>query len=259
MDVFWFEQRESDVSANDVWLSGYEADCLARMKFPKRRADWRLGRWTAKRGIATVLALSDEPAQLCRISIRAAPSGAPEAFVDEEPAGLAISLSHRQRRAVCAMTRGPAALGCDLEVVEPRSTAFMTDYFAMEELALLGQTSEADHLATLLWSAKESALKALRTGLRVDTREVVVTGIGDPFCRPCEMDASNRKSSLTWQFLDVVCRTGEVLQGWWNCTDRLVRTVIGAGGRPVLNILQMPAGTPESLSMSTAQPVSRPV
>lgn len=253
MDVFWFEQSESDVPAHDVWLSGYEADCLSRMKFPKRRADWRLGRWTAKRGIASLLGLNHESGQLARISIRAALSGAPQAFVDGEPADLVISLSHRQGRAVCAVTNCCAGLGCDLELVEPRSIGFMTDYFAAEELRMLRQIPDVDRVATLLWSAKESALKAVTAGLRMDTREVAVTSIGALMWRPTEL--GTRRAS-TWQHLDVVCRTGEVFQGWWNCTDTLVRTVMVVGSRPILKILQMPIPTSNVLRRSTLlQPV----
>jgi phosphopantetheinyl transferase len=35
-------------------------------------------------------------------------------------------------------------------------------------------------LLALLWSAKESALKLLREGLRLDTRHVVVSFLGEP-------------------------------------------------------------------------------
>ena len=64
------------------------------------------------------------------------------------------------------------ALGCDLEVIEPRSEEFVADYFTTEEQKMVSQAPIADRskLLALLWSAKESALKALREGLRFDTR-----------------------------------------------------------------------------------------
>ena len=67
-------------------------------------------------------------------------------------------------------------MGCDLEMIEPRSDAFVADYFTVEEQALVARASAADRsrLLALLWSAKESALKALRAGLRLDTRCVIV-------------------------------------------------------------------------------------
>ncbi len=52
------------------------------------------------------------------------------------------------------------------------SDAFVADYFAPEEQTLIAHSSPADRelMLALLWSAKESALKALREGLRLDTR-----------------------------------------------------------------------------------------
>ena len=68
------------------------------------------------------------------------------------------------------------ALGCDLELVEPRSDRFVADYLtAAEQQLVLGAGPERDLVANLIWSAKESALKVLRVGLRRDTRSVEVT------------------------------------------------------------------------------------
>ena len=62
MDVYWLEQVEGDVPPNDDWLSASEAACLARLRFAKRRADWRLGRWTAKCAVSEYLSLQRPPA-----------------------------------------------------------------------------------------------------------------------------------------------------------------------------------------------------
>ena len=76
-----------------------------------------------------------------------------------------------------------AELGCDLEIIEPRSDAFVADYFTTEEQALIARASAADRprLLALLWSAKESALKALHEGLRLDTRCVIVSPFDESF------------------------------------------------------------------------------
>ena len=72
-------------------------------------------------------------------------------------------------------------LGCDLEIVEPRSDAFVADYFTAEEQEVVRQACPADRFAliALIWSAKESALKALQSGLRIDTRSLSVA-LDDP-------------------------------------------------------------------------------
>jgi phosphopantetheinyl transferase (holo-ACP synthase) len=70
---------------------------------PKRRADWRLGRWTAKHAVAACLNLPDEPSTFADIEIRAASSGAPEVFLQDRQAEIAISLSHSSGTALCTL------------------------------------------------------------------------------------------------------------------------------------------------------------
>src|SRR5271166_1659982 len=100
MNVHWLEQTEADVPADNDWLSAPEAVRLNAMRIAKRRADWRLGRWTAKRALSVILDLPAYPL-FRKIEIRAAASGAPEAFFDNRPAALTISLSHRAGIAAC--------------------------------------------------------------------------------------------------------------------------------------------------------------
>ena len=78
------------------------------------------------------------------------------------------------------MAAADGVLGCDLEVIEPHSDAFITDFFTAEEQALITKASAEDRflVATLLWSAKESALKALHAGLRLGTLSVAVIPAG---------------------------------------------------------------------------------
>src|SRR5208282_5095496 len=143
MNVYWLEQTEADVPTENDWLSANEAVCLNALRFPKRRADWRLGRWTAKCALSATLDVPAHPKAFKRIEIRPAPSGAPEAFFDNQPAGTAISLSHRSGIAACAVAMSGGEIGCDLEVVEPRSDAFVADYFTIEEQALVARASAA--------------------------------------------------------------------------------------------------------------------
>ena len=218
IDVSWLEQTVADVPAEDYWLSAGEAGRLCGMRFPKRRADWKLGRWTAKRALAVYWNLPADLRSLARLEIRSAASGAPEAFLGDGPAPVTISISHRAGRAACAIARPEAALGCDLEIVEPRCDAFAADYFTVEEQELLAQASPADRfqLLALLWSAKESALKALRVGLRLDTRSVAVNNVAGQF--PGDGD---------WHPL-CVHYNGHGFHGWWRQTGNLVRTMVAA-------------------------------
>jgi len=220
MQVYWLEQSESDVpnqptEAMDVsWLSASERVRLDALRFPNRRADWLLGRWTAKRAVAQWLKLSGNPQDLATVDIRAAADGAPEVLLAGDPAPVAISLSHRAGSAVCAVAPEGTALGCDLELIEPRSEIFVADYFSAEERDLvdLQETPPArSRLVNLIWSAKESALKALRTGLRLDTRCVVV---------------SPGNGTGLWHPLQVRHDSGRVFKGWWQTRGHTVRTVV---------------------------------
>ena len=216
MDVYWLEQAEAEVPAGDEWLGEHEAARLSGMRFAKRRADWRLGRWTAKNAVAMSLGLARHHRALREVEIRAAPSGAPEVFLCGERMPATISLSHRAGRGICAVSVSGGDLGCDLELVEPRSDAFLADYFTAEERRLVANAPAPDRfrLGTLIWSAKESALKALAAGLRFDTRAVAVAVAG--------------AAGDGWSRLTVASAGGPVFQGWWQVTGDLVRTVVSA-------------------------------
>ena len=129
MDVYWLEQSAADLPAQNDWLSASDRTRLNAMRFEKRRDDWRLGRWTAKLAVAAYLDLPTDLPALAEIEIRPAPSGAPEVFLANQPAEVTISLSHRDGMAICAVAASGVALGCDLEIVEPRSDAFVTRLF----------------------------------------------------------------------------------------------------------------------------------
>ena len=86
MDVYWLEQTEAEVPSESDWLSASEATRLDGMRFAKRHADWRLGRWTGKRALAIYWKLPSHPRILTDIEVRPAASGAPEVFVANKPA-----------------------------------------------------------------------------------------------------------------------------------------------------------------------------
>lgn len=214
--VHWLEQAAADVPATDDWLAPAERARQAELRAPGRRADWRLGRWTAKRAVAARLAVAGSTPAPAAVEVRAAADGAPEVLVGGRPAPLAISLSHRAGLAVCMAAPAGAALGCDLELVEPRSDAFVADYLTAPERAAVQAATATDRplLVTLLWSAKESALKALRAGLRLDTRWVAV--------EPPAPAGPGRWRPLTVRHP----ATGRVFPGWWRHDAGRVLTMV---------------------------------
>lgn len=241
MSIFWLQQTVADLPTDNAWLCANERLRLSAMKFTKRRNDWRLGRWTAKCAIAAYLGWRTESSVLDRIEIRAATSGAPEAFIAEQRAALGVSLSHCAGRAIAAVVSSEAAVGCDLETIEPRLDAFVRDYFTSEEQLLVENMPAPSRpaLVTLLWSAKESALKAMHQGLRLDTRSVLVKSVGrdrhsgygvqtsdkhaTQELRPTDRECSQHE----WRALQLLYTTeGRMFHGWWQSAGNFVRTMV---------------------------------
>jgi 4'-phosphopantetheinyl transferase len=203
--IRWLARGVRDVPESGDWLAPAEAARLATLRFPKRRSELRLARWTAKLALAAALGLDDDAGTLAGIEIRAAATGAPAVFLGEEPAPVAVSLTDRADWAVCVVAPGGLAVGCDLELVEPRSDAFLRTWLTPSEQDLVSGAApggERQVLANLVWSAKESALKALQTGLRRDTRSV-------------QVDVVDRVGDGRWARLRVRAMEGVAFAGWW--------------------------------------------
>lgn len=216
MLVYWMEQEQKDLPEHDAWLCPDEMEKLQSLRFSKRRADWRLGRWTAKCTVASRFGWPLQSAVLREIEIRATSSGAPQVVAARVQKPVTISISHCGGRAICAISSSDIKLGCDLELIEPRSEAFIADYFTREEQSRIDRTPDSERftLVTLLWSAKESALKAMHQGLRLDTRSLHVN-----LCQG-SADVSG------WSPLHVHFLDHQIFPGCWSQTDSRVRTLI---------------------------------
>jgi 4'-phosphopantetheinyl transferase len=168
----WLTRSLADVPAADGWLSVRERATLADLHAQRRRADWRLGRWAAKAALCAWCG-----AGLAEVEIVASAGGAPEAVVSGERAPVALSLSHRDGRALAVVADAGVAIGCDLEVVEPRSEAFLSTWLTPAERAIVKSAGSAgrSQLANLIWTAKEAAAKARAEGLRLDVRQAIVS------------------------------------------------------------------------------------
>ncbi len=204
----WLIRCRADVPAGDGWLGPTERDVLARLRIAPRREAWRLGRWTAKSAASAFLGLPP-----VRIEILAAPDGAPEVWVGGERAAVSLSLSHRAGRALAVVAAAPAVVGCDLEVVEPRSGAFVREWLAPPEQALVAGLADAARARTVngLWTAKEAVAKVRREGLRLDVRHAVVD-IPPP-------GPGWRALRVRWD--------GRTTAGWWRDEPGWVMAVAG--------------------------------
>jgi 4'-phosphopantetheinyl transferase len=210
-----------DDPASLDWLSVQEKRRLELLRFPKRRAEWLLGRRTAKMLLLSSLASlrGIDPGSL---SIENEPEGAPCAFQGGERLDLSLSISHRGRLALCAFCEGQdCSLGADIEKIESRNEVFAEDYFTrVEQNQLDGSAgAERDRLVTLIWSAKEAALKALLKGLRLDTRSVEISRI------------SSVNSGWGGFMVRSDQTTAGVWRGWWQVWGEYVLTLALLGPR----------------------------
>ncbi len=227
MLTWWLARAEAHLPEPGGWLTAAERGRVDHARYTKRRMDYLLGRWTLKLAVAHVLGWPGDAATLARIEGRTAPDGAPELYIDGQHAARGVSLSDRAGCAVCLVAAAPAAVGCDLELVEPRSDAFVRDYLTgPEQRFVMAAGPERDLAANLMWSAKESALKVLRTGLRRDTRsvEVTVADIGPP--------------QRTWSPLEVRTHEGATFPGWWRRSGSFILTACWPGGGPAPEALE---------------------
>ncbi|KAA3624392.1 MAG: hypothetical protein DWQ02_23090 [Bacteroidetes bacterium] len=214
MIIYWCSRLLQDVPVSGDWLHPSEKLVADGFKFPKKRNDWLLGRWTAKNAVKSFLQKSFPHLDYSQIEIRAAEDGAPEVFFENKRLPVFISLSHSQGIGFCTITQPGFALGCDLEKIEPRSEYFVNDYFTKNEQALCSKSNYPELIANLIWSAKESTLKAIRTGLRVDPRL---------------MEVSFEKEGRTdhWQPLKVLAKnSGQTFFGHWRVVNDIVYTVV---------------------------------
>jgi len=213
------------------------------MRFAKRRTEYLLRRWVGKQAVAAVTGAPIDLPALSRIEVANRVSGAPYVLVDGRPVGLDVSLTDRAGWAVCVVGDDLSRVGCDVELVEPRSDGFATDYLTAAEQAFVAgrPPGEPRHEAVnLLWSAKESALKVLRTGLRRDTRTVEVT---------VEDVDPGDGADPGWGRLRIRTAEGTDLAGWWRRDGSFLLTVAAASSLPAPTVL------PGSAALAAATPV----
>ncbi len=222
----WLACSEESVPPGTDWLSERERGYLDTIRFTKRRTEFLLRRHTGKRAVAAALGRPEQGGDLARIEILNRLTGAPYVHVDGERAALDISLSDRAGWAVALIgsegSMAAGTLGIDLEIAEPRSPGFVSDFLTPREQAYVtGQPDEdARHAAAnLVWSAKEAALKVLRVGLRADTRTV-------------EVDARHEVDDDGWCRLTVRHVEGQEFPGWWRRDAAFLLTLAGLDPTP---------------------------
>jgi 4'-phosphopantetheinyl transferase len=240
----WMARGEHELPSTNDWLTRRESTRADELRFTKRRSEYLLRRWVCKQAVSVAAGLSGELTSLPRIEVGNRPSGAPVVYVDGELLGLDVSLTDRAGWAVCVVGEDLSRVGCDLEIVEPRSAGFVSDFLTAQEQAYVASrpVGDRDVAANLIWSAKESALKVLRTGLRRDTRSVEVALEPDP-------TGSAADNEPGWARLEVRTAEGGLFPGWWRRDGQFLVTVASEEARPAPQVLT------GSADLSSASPV----
>lgn len=158
--------------------------------------------------------------------VLAAPSGAPEVHVGGRAAPYVLSITHSHGFAAAALAPEGVRLGLDLERIEPRPSSFLEDWFTSSERAFVGASpaGEAALRATLVWSAKEAVMKALREGLRIAPRDVETVPAPGPADGLWRRFAGRGPGSAEWS-------------GWWSAMDGFVLAAVA----------DPPSGPPERI------------
>lgn len=214
--IYWILQNKTDVPTDDDWLSTNEKLILQGLKFPKRRGEWRLGRWTAKQLIHSCFKLiNNSDYEFPDLEVLPTEDGSPQVFLQGKSYPVKISISHRASVGFCVLSLANGSIGCDLELIEERSDAFISDYFTYEEKlkVIVAGDEEKPILANLIWSAKESVLKVLRQGLNSDTRSVIV-----------DVDTIQIKegwNEIRAKSLDI----NKNFWGWWQKKEKYILTI----------------------------------
>lgn len=216
--VHYSIQDWEQVPAERDWLTSVERVRLDGFRFQKRRRDWLSGRWTAKLALLDICGMARE--DIARFEIASADDGAPLPMLDGDVCDVRLSLSHSNRRAFCAVSKTATLLGCDIELVESRSAGFVETYFtdAESERIECADPEIRDLLVTMIWSAKESTLKALRTGLRADTRSVEVVDHSDG-------------SGDGWTTVRTIASGAGEFSGLWRRDGRFVQSIVARTAR----------------------------
>jgi len=187
----------------------------------EQTGDWENGR--PKSAVAAHLNLPRHYQGLRQIEILPDASGAPRVCVANESARLSISLTHREGKAACAITDNDIALGCDLEIIEPHSNALLQTTLLVKNRRQFPQSMVFSAIFSSPCSGAQKRVlsKPCETGLRADTRSVVINFLDVHSFAPCSPNGLNG-----WHSLQAHYGTDVMLHGWWQASGRWIRSLV---------------------------------
>lgn len=177
VSIAWIRER-GDTARTAIearHLSDEEAAQAAQFRLPKRRLEWLAGRLALKHGVcAYQLRHIGASLRTREVTVSVVPDGI-RAGKPTVNAPVAVSLSHSSDLAVAAC--GPRAIGIDVERSR-QVTPMLAQMLDLDPKTSKDPGDRSLHTMPLLlrWACKEAVLKHFGFGLRVDTREVELTG-----------------------------------------------------------------------------------
>lgn len=176
--VFLFGNVYQRVVSWDFILKRYfnqTEKAYQRTLLPNKRKEWMISRVAVKDAVRMLLlSLKNSAYFPIEFEIKSDEAGRPfpEGDMTDD---VYISLAHKNLQAV-AIARHNAAVGIDIEEIQPRSPGFSEIVFTSSELSLL-ETREQDEWMTRFWVAKEAFGKMLGRGLMGNPKAYVIEEI----------------------------------------------------------------------------------
>ena len=148
-----------------------------KFKSKKRKDEWLLGRFAAKSIIRDRLALKNlEEVSLNEIRIISSPNLKPGSSLISGD----LSISHSENLAVAVVAnKTNFMVGVDIEKTRKVSEKVYRYFLTNSEVKLLKQNKDGNILATIFWTFKEAALKALGIGLRGQLKGINIKRFDD--------------------------------------------------------------------------------
>ncbi|WP_086067798.1 4'-phosphopantetheinyl transferase family protein [Bordetella genomosp. 8] len=179
-----------------------------------------------------------------------------------------MSLSHSGGHAIVAVAPAGWQVGVDLEALRPRDTARLAPWCCSEEEAgaLASGAVDADRLRAfyLLWTLKESFIKAAGLAFPADMRRVGLTGAGLPGAGLSWAGWRLRAPGSRWRAWSAIVDDAWMVSVAWRAPDtaNMANTAHGADRADTANTSDARApmdavGSPDPL-WRTAQGIASP-
>nr|WP_314464365.1 4'-phosphopantetheinyl transferase superfamily protein [uncultured Clostridium sp.] len=155
------ETKKANIDKNI--LSEKERIYYDNLKYEKRKTEFLLGRFVAKRAIGELIQYSS----LKEIEIVHGIFGQPIVKLNNS-LNIHISISHSMNSAAAIASFEEYPCAIDVERVQNSNSQIIQTILCKEELFLLNDKKDNDEIITILWTAKEAMSKVIQTGFLTD-------------------------------------------------------------------------------------------